>query len=356
MSNPKISVIIPIYNVEKYLDRCMDSILNQTFTDLEIIMVDDGSPDNCPAMCDEYARKDPRIKVVHKKNAGLGMARNSGLDVATADFVAFCDSDDYIDKTMYATLYKTAVEENCDVVYSGINYIDTQGRKTEFLENSKVAFWSTPKEVRDFTLNMIASGPHVKETRKYEMSVNRSIFRRSIIEGNHVRFISERDCASEDIVFDVDLLLKMKKIAHLPYAFYNYCQNTSSLTQTFKIDKFLKTANLHKILASRLNNDSEALLHIDRLFIETSRGYLLGAVKHGGNKGMSMVSSIVSHPLFHEISKRYKPSYLPLYPRTFYWLEIHRCKHLIYLLCLLVNRLKRMSFYHPFYTSQSSGK
>lgn len=97
MSNPKVSIIVPIYNVEKYLDRCMASLLNQTLEDIEIIMVDDGSPDRCPKMCDEYAKKDSRVKVVHKKNGGLGYARNSGLDVATGEYVAFVDSDDYVD-------------------------------------------------------------------------------------------------------------------------------------------------------------------------------------------------------------------------------------------------------------------
>lgn len=92
MENPKVSIIVPIYNVEKYLDRCMESLLNQTLEDIEIIMVDDGSPDNCPKMCDEYAKKDARIKVVHKKNGGLADARNAGLDVATGKYVAFVDS------------------------------------------------------------------------------------------------------------------------------------------------------------------------------------------------------------------------------------------------------------------------
>lgn len=353
MSNPKISVIIPIYNVEKYLDRCMSSILNQTFTDLEIIMVDDGSPDGCPEMCDAYAKKDARIKVVHKKNSGLGMARNSGLDVATGDFVAFCDSDDYIDKRMYEVLYSEAIKNNCDAVYSGFNYISTDGRKTVLIENDKTVFWDTPSQVKDFYLSLIANGPNIKASRQYEMSVCKCIFKRSIIEENHVRFMSERECGSEDIVFDIDLLPHARKIEHVPYAFYNYCRNTTSLTQTFHIEKFNKTANLHEILAKRLNYAPDALLHIDRLFIETSRGYLMGAVKNLGRQSYQAIKSIVSNNLFKEVSKRYKYSYLPLYPRTFYWLEVHKYTTLLYLLCKLVNRVKAMNFYHPFYTSQS---
>ena len=94
--NSLISVIVPIYNVEKYLDKCVDSIINQTYKNLEIILVDDGSPDNCPQMCDDYAKKDSRIRVVHKENGGLSDARNAGMKVATGEYVSFIDSDDYI--------------------------------------------------------------------------------------------------------------------------------------------------------------------------------------------------------------------------------------------------------------------
>lgn len=93
---PKISIIVPIYKVEDYLHRCVDSILHQTYTNLEIILVDDGSPDNCPKICDEYAEKDPRVRVVHKTNGGLSSARNAGLDTASGDFIMFADSDDYL--------------------------------------------------------------------------------------------------------------------------------------------------------------------------------------------------------------------------------------------------------------------
>ena len=97
----KISVIVPIYNVEDYLHRCVDSIINQTYTNLEIILVDDGSPDNCLKICDEYAKKDSRIKVVHKKNGGLSDARNAGLEIATGEYIGFVDSDDYISLYFY---------------------------------------------------------------------------------------------------------------------------------------------------------------------------------------------------------------------------------------------------------------
>ena len=117
----KFSVVLPIYNVEKYLNRCLDSVMNQTYKKIEIILVDDGSPDNCPQMCDNWAKVDDRIKVVHKKNAGLGEARNSGLDVATGDYIAFFDSDDYIDTRLFEELYTVIISDNPDLIMTLID-------------------------------------------------------------------------------------------------------------------------------------------------------------------------------------------------------------------------------------------
>ena len=99
----KISVIVPVYNVEKYLDRCVESIVNQTYKNLEIILVDDGSSDNCPQLCDEWTQRDERIKAVHKQNGGLADARNAGLEIAAGDYVGFIDADDYIDCLLYTS-------------------------------------------------------------------------------------------------------------------------------------------------------------------------------------------------------------------------------------------------------------
>ena len=116
---PKVSIVVPVYNVEKYLDRCIDSLVNQTLKDIEIILVDDGSPDNCPQMCDAWACRDSRIKVVHKENGGLGSARNAGLAEITGKYVAFVDSDDFVELNTYSVLFDATQGEQCDVVYMG---------------------------------------------------------------------------------------------------------------------------------------------------------------------------------------------------------------------------------------------
>lgn len=124
---PELSIIVPVYKVEPYLRRCIDSILNQTFRDFELILIDDGSPDNCGAICDEYAEKDGRITVIHQKNQGVSAARNAGLDIARGTYLGFVDSDDWIEPEMYETMITTAKEEQVDVVVCGINYCEESG-------------------------------------------------------------------------------------------------------------------------------------------------------------------------------------------------------------------------------------
>lgn len=124
MDNPKVSVIVPIYNVEPYLRRCVDSVLAQTLSELEIILVNDGSSDGCPSICDEYAGRDSRIKVIHKINGGLSSARNAGLDAATGDFIAFVDSDDYIAPEMVENLMNALQEATADISICGIQRVD----------------------------------------------------------------------------------------------------------------------------------------------------------------------------------------------------------------------------------------
>ena len=122
----KISVIIPVYNVEKYLDKCIKSVVNQTYKNLEIILVDDGSPDNCSQMCDEWAKKDERIKVIHKANGGVSSARNVGLDNATGEYIAFVDSDDFLDLDYYEKMLEGVDFSKVDLVVSNTRRIDDE--------------------------------------------------------------------------------------------------------------------------------------------------------------------------------------------------------------------------------------
>lgn len=130
---PKVSVVVPIYNVEKYLPECVDSLLAQTLEDIEIVLVDDGSPDGCPALCDGYAAKDARVKVVHKPNGGLISARIAGVNAATAPYVGFVDADDFAAPHMFETLYKSAAENEADLVCCSFYSYWSSGKTVPFV-------------------------------------------------------------------------------------------------------------------------------------------------------------------------------------------------------------------------------
>lgn len=147
--NPLISIIVPIYKVEQYLPRCVDSIINQTYRNLEIILVDDGSPDLCGKICDEYTSRDKRIKVVHKTNGGLSDARNVGIDIANGDFILFVDSDDWLELSACESSLQVALERNADIVIFGIKVISKNGREflSDFGLKGKVTSFDAIKSV-----------------------------------------------------------------------------------------------------------------------------------------------------------------------------------------------------------------
>ncbi|MCH2033314.1 MAG: glycosyltransferase [Tenacibaculum sp.] len=274
-SKPKVSVIVPIYNVEKYLRRCLDSLVNQTLADIEIILVDDESPDNSKEIYKEYLAKDNRIKLVQKKNGGLGFARNSGLEIATGEFIAYIDSDDYVDVNMFKKLYDTSKSNNLDTVYCGYNNLDDELKVHSFSEVDDLTIFSTKDEVNGVLLDMIACKPSSPLERKYRMSVWHAIYSRDLIENNRIRFCSERQFISEDIIYHIDYLSKANRIAFIPDSFYYYCYNEDSLTKTFREDRFEKSVILHQELLRRFKvegyKESVYKNRVDRFLIGYAR-------------------------------------------------------------------------------------
>ena len=281
--NPKVSVIIPIYNTGKYLPECVESVRNQTLRDLEIILVDDKSPDNAPELCDEYARKDSRIKVVHKKNGGLGYARNTGLDVATGEYVSFIDSDDFVLPEMMQTQYETAKEYDADDVRSGTIFYNN-GKSTIRHDVDKVTVFRGADEVKKFVFDLLGPLPEEPRDVKYMMSVCLALHKRSVIEAHHVRFTSERETLSEDFIFDLDLLPRMNCIVCIPDCFYHYRMNPNSLTHTFSMEKYKRTYNFLNLVKKKLKveyNGSDFSLHFQRLMFLYLRTNISSAINTG---------------------------------------------------------------------------
>ena len=230
MDTTRISFIIPVYNVEKYLNECVESILAQITDDCEIILVDDGSSDNSGAICDMYVENDFRIKVVHQKNGGLAAARNTGLDHAQGEYVAFVDSDDYLDGHCIAEILNWISSGGADICFMRAMKVFRDG-KQQLLDdeiNSEMLKGSKKSAIK-----------YLSERSKYPGSPCTKLFRRALLEKNYLRFPDDRR-VSEDLGFVLQCILNADSYDALPIDYYYYRQGREgSITNIVTYKSFL---------------------------------------------------------------------------------------------------------------------
>lgn len=333
---PKVSVIVPVYNVERYLDRCVQSIRNQTLRDIEIILVDDGSPDNCPAMCDSYAQLDSRIKVVHKQNAGLGMACNSGIENATGEYIAFCDSDDWVDKEMYETMYNTAIQNDSDAVYTGIRRVDQKGEFSILAQSNENKKFQG-ETLLDFMFGIIGNKPEEFLERERQMSAKIVLYSGKIIRDYNIRFHSEREYISEDLLFNLDFLSKAICVYELAAVFYNYYVNTESLSLTVRKDRFDKNKRIREYLIGAYDfseRNNEFRQRCNRMFIGYARFHLEQIVTSdlSMKDKLGMMKKMCDDPIWKQLSNDYPINKLPISKRLIF--EFTKNHHFIFLYLL----------------------
>lgn len=250
--NALISVVIPVYNVEPFLNRCVESVVNQTYTNLEIILVDDESPDNCPKMCDDWAAKDSRIKVVHKKNAGVGMARNSGIEAATGEYICFFDSDDYVALDTIEKAHALAASEKSDIVKFGFAKVDAAGTvvRTVIPHADKVTY--SDEEVRTQFLSARTDAKSGRPDWSSWLNAWTFLYSMRMILDNDWRFVSEREIISEDVYSLLCLFQYVRRISVLPEALYYYCENGTSLTHVYRSGRFEKVCHFHAVSTQKV--------------------------------------------------------------------------------------------------------
>lgn len=233
----EISVIIPVYNTEQYLTECVNSVLLQSVDDIEIILVDDESPDNAGKLCDQLAAEYKNIKVIHKKNAGLGMARNSGLEIAEGRFVAFLDSDDYINEDYYKTMIVKADQLSADVCFSLGYHQFGSGASNEIRVDylKDIVFETNDRCIKEMS-RMISRSPQ-KDDGIFG-SACFGIYRLDFLKINNIRFKSEREYISEDVWFNMDCFKVADCICYCDAIGYNYRYNESSLTREYRKNRF----------------------------------------------------------------------------------------------------------------------
>ncbi len=246
MPQPKVSIIVPVYNAEKYLERCINSLRNQSLKDIEIILVDDSSTDSSLEMCNKMAADDSRIKVIHKVNEGAGYARNAALSIATGEYIGFVDSDDFVTLDMFKTLYEKAIQYGSDLVMSGVLFVDGNmfsqkgecKRKTYFDTDTH---FDTEESLNKLRMGIIGATPDDNDDSKYGMSIWKNLFKTEVIKKNNITFKSEREMLSEDALFMIDYISCIEKATGINQAFYNYCRNEDSISKSYKKDRFEKS-------------------------------------------------------------------------------------------------------------------
>ena len=284
-----ISIIVPIYKVEKYLDKCVDSIVNQTYQNLEIILVDDGSPDNCPRMCDDWTKKDSRIKVVHKPNGGLSDARNAGMKIATGEYVAFIDSDDYIAYEFIEKLYSVMINEQSDIVECDV--VRFNEGETPVCATEKIVTESFETE-KSLSLLMAEKGFH--------QHVWNKLYKSDI--ALPVSF--EKGKLNEDEFWTYQIFGKAKKVTKVNLPMYFYLQRGSSIMGTSynirRLDALEAKVQRQKYIENNFPNlASQAKLDLYGSCIFACQSVMKFMSVKERKKALSIVQSI---------AKEYKPS------------------------------------------------
>ena len=245
--NPLISVIVPVYNVEEYLDRCVESIVNQTYHNLEIILVDDGSTDSSGAKCDEWAKKDNRIVVIHKENGGQASARNKALQIAKGDLIGFVDSDDYIDSTMYEKLKGCLNINNCDIVECTKIDFDDQTPKCNSIGFGKVLVFNRKETIEDF----------IKEEH-FKCTVWNMLLKASIAKN----IMFDEGKTHEDILWPYRAYMSAERIAYIDNALYFYYQRPNSTMNMKYSEKRFDGLDALETRAELVKKDFPDLYHL----------------------------------------------------------------------------------------------
>lgn len=331
----EVSIIVPVYNVCKYLERCLNSICNQTFKDYEVILVDDGSTDASSEICDYYATLYDNFHVVHKHNEGLGYARNTGLINAVGRFIMFIDSDDYIEPDHIHNMHLCLITNNADTCLSGYKKIYMNGIKIfpHVLKGNVYERQDIRKEVLVRMCGCLPNG-----TDSIEMSVCMVLMSNKLIKENELRFHSERELISEDLVFNFDYYSCANKICISHDTGYCYCDNPGTLTTKYRSDRYEAQKKLYnniKNKAVKLNIWKECKVRLDNTLIAIAR-YSIKletkfAYQNGQKNAKNNIRLICEDELLQDIFKVYDDSLVPFKSRMLNKLIKHKRIHLLLL-------------------------
>lgn len=313
--SPKISIIVPIYKIERYLRQCIDSILAQTFTDYELLLIDDGSPDGCPAICDEYAQNDTRIRVIHKPNGGLTSARNNGLDNAKGEWIMYIDGDDWVEPTYIEELYNAAIKNKADIAICGFRFAYEDGR---FITEHPT-LWDDNKSA---SLHRYISSEWT--------TVWGSIHKLNLFRDNGIQ--SPKNITfCEDFHLIIRLCYFANKVVSIDRPLYNYRQRSTSIIHILNENTQRDVITVYKEIIDFFRNNGE---------FETYK-------KAMSWRTLKAAQEMTLNPSHFEEFKNYNPDkkdhiwdcpYIGFKIKVLSWLITHKCEPI----ALIITRLRKL--------------
>lgn len=347
MSNqPLISIIVPVYNVELYLSKCLDSLINQTLTNIEILLINDGSTDSSAAICDQYSVNDNRVKAIHIENAGVSNARNIGISTAVGDYVMFVDSDDWMDLETCELAYGEAVKSGAEIVFWSW-YKEEPGKsfKVTYLENNSSILVNN--EVNTLKRRCIGLlGAELADPVKTDAFNTpwAKLYLRKFVLDSDILYKERKKVGMEDVLFNVEILQKVNKVTYLPKYLYHYRQdNPTSLTKVDTDAFFSKFNNLFDEIQAIPKNDIESIAFSNRIAVSIINLLLSITAKH--NKGtfsssLKRVNEILNDSRISTALTNLELKFFPIHWKLFFLTAKHK-QGLILLLLIKVIRLIR---------------
>ncbi|MBF0601919.1 glycosyltransferase family 2 protein [Limosilactobacillus oris] len=339
-----VSIVVAIFNVGKYLDRCVLSIVNQTYKNIEIILVDDGSTDNSSMLCDKWLQKDKRIKVIHKNNGGLSDARNAGLNKATGDYICFVDGDDYIEKNMVEVSLKYVTSSEAGVVIFSNYDVSADGHKTQRNIYSSEELYTESNIIPKLLDECIGTMPTSKSDYDIGFSPWGRLCKRSVLINNNVYFKDEHILIYEDLMFLLDLLPVITKAVVINQPLYDYCENSNSLTRRFDVSRFNKIKKQYYYLKNNkqysklIFGNFETKLRFERTVI----GYIRNAVTIlAQNHAVQSIKEICNDEFTQELLQNYPINKLPIKQSIFAFAFKYKMVRLLMMLIRLKSTMKK---------------
>ncbi|WP_410984906.1 glycosyltransferase [Bacillus cereus] len=351
---PKVSIIIPVYNVENLLGRCLNSLMSQTLEDIEIIMINDGSTDRSAEILNEYAKKDKRIIVIEKENGGVSSARNKGIQIASGEYIGFVDPDDWIDVEMYDTMYKEAVQSGADIVMcTYIREFGSHSKEKKFNLPQKVCYKG--EEIKENVMRRLI-GPINEEMGNPEFldawgTVWSKLYRSAVIKENAIQFVDLSYIGTnEDSLFNIQAFYYIDNFVFLNEPFYHYWKtNVASVTSNYKSELMNQWFNLYDIIERFLKDkglSGNFQLALNNRICLNTLGLGLNTISKSNRVSpltkFNILSKILNDNRIKRSFKQLEMNYFPIVWKAFYFCVKYRFTAGYYVMLVAIDSLRKM--------------